>query len=65
MTTIDLDTIRRDYPAWHPWQGVAGLLYARRPKSSPPIVKRDTSLEGLRRQLDEWEAGHPAPVILG
>ena len=65
MTAIDLSGIRRDYPAWHPWQGVTGLLYARRPKSSPPIVRRDTSLDGLRRQLAAWEADHPAQGTYG
>jgi len=32
--------IERDYPAWHCWRGIGGILYARRPKSSPPIVVR-------------------------
>src|SRR6516165_4509785 len=29
-----------EFPHWHVWRGVAGLLYARRPKSSPPKVVR-------------------------
>jgi hypothetical protein len=30
---------------------IAGLLYARRPCSSPPMVVRATSAEGLREQI--------------
>ena len=33
-----LAAIERDYPAWHCWRGVGGILYTRRLKSSPPIV---------------------------
>jgi hypothetical protein len=27
-----------EFPRWHVWCGVSGLLYARRSLSSPPIV---------------------------
>ena len=27
-------------PGWYAWAGVGGILYARRLKSSPPIVVR-------------------------
>ena len=32
-----------EFPDWHVWRGVAGLLYARRPRSSPPKVVRGKS----------------------
>jgi len=32
------------YPGWLAWRGVAGLFYARRPRSSPPKVVRGRSL---------------------
>ena len=36
-----LAEIGRDYPGWHAWSGVlAGVVYARRPHSSPPLVVR-------------------------
>jgi hypothetical protein len=54
----DLDTelkqLERDYPRWHTWRGVAGLLYARRPRSSPPAVVRSASVTGLRRAIETW-----------
>lgn len=73
MTTADLtaerehilDTAQRTYPYWDTWRGVAGLLYASRRRRSPPAVLYDTTVDGLRRQVDGWEAGHAAPVILG
>lgn len=37
-----------DFPAWHAWRGVAGMLYARRPKSSPPQVVRARDVAALR-----------------
>jgi hypothetical protein len=47
-----LTAIDRDFPPWHAWEGmIAGLLYARRPRSSPPMVVRATSAEGLREQI--------------
>ena len=42
---------------WDAWAGIGGLLYARRRKSSPPIVLRSTSAEDLRRQVEDTEAG--------
>jgi hypothetical protein len=52
----DLRAIDRDFPFWHAWEGViAGLLYARRPNSSPPMVVRATSTDGLRTAIENAE----------
>ena len=40
---------------WECWVGVSGLLYARRPRSSPPIVVRDITAEGLAAKVAEAE----------
>ena len=40
------------FPDWHVWRGVAGLLYARRPKSSPPKVVHGKTVEDLRDQIE-------------
>jgi hypothetical protein len=29
-----------EFPHWHVWRGVCGLVYARRPRTSPPVVVR-------------------------
>lgn len=52
-----LAEIERDYPGWHAWPGVlAGVVYARRPSSSPPLVVRAVSPAGLRQAIEAAEA---------
>jgi hypothetical protein len=41
---------------WHCWQGVTGLLYARRPKSSPPKVARAADVDALREAIRAQQA---------
>ena len=45
-----------DCPGWHVWRGVAGLLYARRPKTSPPKVARARDVTALREQILKHDA---------
>jgi len=45
-----------EFPDWHVWRGVAGLLYARRPRSSPPKVVRGKTTGDLREQIRLAEA---------
>ena len=40
-----------EFPHWHVWRGVAGLLYARRPRSSPPKVVRGRDSMTLRERI--------------
>jgi hypothetical protein len=48
--------IAQDYPGWHAWPGtVAGVLYARRPRTSPPLVVRAATTELLRQAIEEAE----------
>jgi hypothetical protein len=42
-----LDDVASMFPHWHLWRGVAGLVYARLPKSSPPAVVRAADPRGL------------------
>ena len=52
----DLTQIDHDYPPWHAWQGVlAGLVYARRPGSTPPMVVRSATPDGLRQEIESAE----------
>ena len=37
---------------WEPWSGVGGILYARRPNTSPPRVVRAADAAGLRVQIE-------------
>jgi hypothetical protein len=46
-----LADVEREFPYWHCWRGVAGLLYARRLNSSPPIVVRAENPVNLRDQI--------------
>ncbi len=50
-----LAVLRGQFPGWEAWHGVSGLLYARRRMTSPPVVFRDVTGEGLARQIREWE----------
>jgi hypothetical protein len=46
-----LDDVAREFPRWHCWRGISGLVYARLPKSSPPIVVRAGDPLDLRDQI--------------
>jgi hypothetical protein len=51
-----LAEVDRDYPGWHAWPAVlAGLLYARRPRSTPPLVVRSATIAGLREAIENAE----------
>ncbi len=51
-------TLEREFPRWHVWQGISGLLYARRPLTSPPVVVRGEDAVDLRDQIRGWEGNH-------
>jgi hypothetical protein len=40
-----------EFPRWHVWRGVSGLLYARWLRSSPPVVVRGEDAVDLRDQI--------------
>lgn len=48
----------KQFPHWHVWRGVAGLLYARRPRSSPPKVVRGKDSAALRDRIIQAEVLH-------
>jgi hypothetical protein len=52
------DDLECEFPAWHWWRGVSGLYYARRVKSSPPVVLRAETLDELREQVRDYLKGH-------
>jgi hypothetical protein len=56
-----LKRIEENYPNWHTWTGVGGVLYARRVKSSPPVVYRATTPAGLEAQIREHERDSTDP----
>jgi hypothetical protein len=52
----DLAEVEAEHPAWHVWEGVvAGVLYARQPRSSPPRVVRATSPAALAAAIETDE----------
>lgn len=52
----ELAQVDREYPGWHAWSAVlAGLVYARRPRSTPPLVVRAVSVEQLRSEIENAE----------
>ena len=44
-----------EFPHWHVWRGVCGLVYARRPRTSPPVVVRGEDVADLRDQISRAE----------
>lgn len=55
-TAVALAAIEADFPRWETWVGtLPHLLYARIPMSSPPIVVRGATPEGLRAEVEAAE----------
>ena len=50
--------IEREWPRWHCWKGISGLVYASRAMTSPPAVLRDENTTELLAQIKSWEATH-------
>ena len=51
-----LAEVARDYPGWQAWPGVlGGVVYARRPRTSPPLVVRAVTPDGLRQAIEAAE----------
>lgn len=51
-----LAAISHDYPGWYAWPGVLPLLlYARRPRTSPPMVVRAGDPDSLRQEIESAE----------
>lgn len=51
-----LAQVDRDFPGWHAWAAaLAGLVYARRLRTSPPLVVRATSVDQLRHEIEAAE----------
>ena len=51
-----LADVERDYPGWNAWPAaLAGLVYARRPRTSPPLVVRAASVNQLRTEIENAE----------
>jgi hypothetical protein len=47
-----------EFPRWHVWRGVCGLVYARRPRTSPPLVVRAANPGDLLAQIrraEDWK----------
>ena len=52
-----LAEVERDHPGWHAWPGVlAGVVYPRRTRSSPPLVVRAINPADLRHAIEAAEA---------
>jgi hypothetical protein len=47
-----LDDVRALFPHWEVWTGIAGLVYARRRLSSPPMVARGEDPRDLIDQIN-------------
>lgn len=55
------EDLQREFPGWHIWVGIAGLKYARKPLTSPPVVLRGEDWMDLRDQVNGY-LGRTAPL---
>jgi hypothetical protein len=58
-TEPTLDEVAAEFPGWECWRGIAGLLYARKMLSSPPVVIRAEDPQDLRDQIRGWLGRQP------
>ena len=52
-----LAALRGRFPGWEAWRGVSGLLYARRLRTSPPVIVRAATADDLAAKITEHEHG--------
>lgn len=52
------ETIEREFPRWHAWEGVNGLWYAAVKMSSPQILVRGEDPVDLRDSIRDYIAEH-------
>jgi hypothetical protein len=61
------DDLELELHSWHWWEGVSGLYYARRMKSSPPVVLRAENMDELqelvRQHIASRQLGNPPQVL--
>ena len=55
---LSREELERQFPRWHMWTGIAGLWYASRRGSSPPVVVRGEDLVDLRDGIRRWIGTH-------
>jgi hypothetical protein len=55
--TDPLAALRGRFPGWQAWRGVSGLLYARRLRTSPPVIVRAATADALAVKITEHERG--------
>jgi hypothetical protein len=44
-----------EFPRWHVWRGICGLVYARALRTSPPVVVRGEDAVDLRDRIRRAE----------
>ena len=45
-----------EFPRWHVWRGICGLVYARATRTSPAVLVRGEDAVDLRDQIRRAEA---------
>jgi hypothetical protein len=53
--TDPLAVLRGKFPGWQAWRGVSGLLYARRLRTSPPVIVRAATADDLAAKITKYE----------
>jgi hypothetical protein len=53
-----LAALRGGFPRWQAWRGISGLFYARRLRTSPPVIIRAVTADELAAKITEHERGN-------
>lgn len=58
---LTVEDLEHEFPGWHVWLGVSSLWYARRMRSSPPVILGAANLAELRTVIrDRLRPAQPA-----
>lgn len=52
---MTVDELKADYPAWHIWQGVNGMWYARRRIGISNVTVSGDTLGALETDMARWD----------
>ncbi|HUY51789.1 MAG TPA: hypothetical protein VMV92_39840 [Streptosporangiaceae bacterium] len=55
---LTLEDVHQEFPRWHCFHSIGGLVYARLVNASPPVLVRGEDPVDLRDEIRRWEGTH-------
>ena len=53
------DDIETEFPGWSAFRGVNDLVYARKKKTTPPVLLKAEDWMALRDEINRWKGNQP------